>query len=182
MSAETRTFVEPAMSAEPMVLTMESTERAAPIDEEIRAVRVVPVAERRVVAVVVVVTGVRVVAAVRVAANIAVRVAAPVAVVVAPGRIRGARMSVLVGVVGNILPRALIRSPHVDGRHVANDHLADPRISEPPEIVVAQFRGKLQAVRPGVGEDRDVGRPGSRHSDEILQERGRLARQRPGVP
>jgi hypothetical protein len=114
MSPEPATSVEPTTSGEPMVSTMESTE----IDEEIKGVRVVPVAVRRVVAVVVA-GGIRVV--------VAVRVAAPVAVVVALGiRICGARMSrVLVGAVSNILLRALARSPHVEGRHVANDHLSD---------------------------------------------------------
>jgi hypothetical protein len=148
---------------------MESTEKAAMIDEEIKRVRVVPVAVRRIV-VVVVAGGIR--------AGVAVRVAAPVAVGVALGvRIRGARMSVLVGAVGNILLRALTRSPHVEGRHVANDHLADSRISEPEEIVVAYFRRKLQAVRLGVGEDRYVRRPTLGQSDEILQERSRFPRQ-----
>jgi hypothetical protein len=140
------------------------------IHEEIKGIRVVAVAIRRVV-VVVIAGGIRVV--------VAVRIAAPVAVVVDLGvRIRGARMSrVLVGAVGNILLRALTRSPHVEGRHVANDRLADSRISEPEEIVAAHFRGKFQAVRLGVGEDRYVRRPAFGQSDEILQERSRFARQ-----
>jgi hypothetical protein len=166
MAPEPATSVEPTMSAEPMASTMESTE----IDEEIKGVRVVAVAVRRVV-VVVVAGGIRV--------GVAIRVAAPVAVGVALGiRIRGARMSrVLVGAVGDIFLRALTRSPHVEGRHVANDHLADSRISEPEEIVAAHFRRKLQAVRLGVGEDRYVRRPASGQLDEILQQRSRFAGQ-----
>jgi hypothetical protein len=137
-------------------------EEAVTIDEE-KGIRVVTVAVRRVV----VVAGIRVVVAVRVgavrvvvrvAAGIPVRVAAAVAVVVAFGvRILDARTSrVLVGAVGKVLPHALPRSPHVDGRHVAHDHLADSRISEPSEIAVAHFRRKLQAVRLRVGEDGDI--------------------------
>jgi hypothetical protein len=173
-SPEPATSVEPAMSVEPMVPSTESMEKAVAIDEEIKGVRVVPVAVRVVVAVVGVVAGIRVVVAVR----ISIRVAAPVAVVVALGvRIRGARMSrAFGGAVGNILLRPLTRSPHVDGCHIADDHLANSRSSEPAEIVVAHFRRKFQAVRLGVGKDRYVRRPGFGHSDEILQERTGLAR------
>jgi hypothetical protein len=60
---------------------MESMGEAVTIDEEIRGVREVPVAVRRVVAV----TGMRVVIGIRVAIRVAVGIAAPVVVVVALG-------------------------------------------------------------------------------------------------
>jgi len=182
MSPEPATSVESAMIVEPMAPATESMEKAVTIDEE-KGIRVVPVAVRRVV----VVAGITVVVAVhvvvRVVAGIPVRVAAAVAVVVAFGvRILGARTSrVLVGAVSNLFARALPRSSHVDGRHVAHDQLADSRIPEPSEIAVAQFRRKLQAVRLGVGEDRYVRGPSSGHADEIVEERSGFARRRPRV-
>jgi hypothetical protein len=88
---------------------------------------------------------------------------------------------VLVGAGGDIHLYVLIRSPNVDGRHIAEDRLADSRISEPPEIAVADLRRKFQAVRLGVGEDRDVRRPGLGQSDEILQKSSRFARRGCGL-
>jgi hypothetical protein len=157
-------------SYESMAATTESPEEATVVHKEIDGVRVVSRGVNRVV-VVVVALGVAVVVAVGVAAVVAIGVR-----IGGGGITRGH-----VGVVGDVLLRTRIGSPHVDGRHVTNDCLAHSRFSEPEKIVRGHLRRKLDAVRLCVGEDRLVGESAVGHSDEVLENRRRFARRAAGV-